>query len=153
MGLWHEETQQLFDDYYYIVDEKLKQQNEARNWKTQIDIERQKPSGLATAQKEIRLDVGKVDAIKDWQESTVSTMQRIISQKNAEVVLTPGLLANRTEIPQCPDIVMQMQQKNEEQKRRLNFVLRMLDVNQFSVRLFKGVNGHDYFVTLTLSDE
>ena len=98
----------MFDDYYYIVDEKLKQQNEARNWKTQIDIERQKPSCLATTQKEIRLDVGKVDAIKDWQESTVSTMQRIISQKNAEVVLTPGLLANRTEIPQCPDIVMQM---------------------------------------------
>ena len=62
-------------------------------------MERQKPTSLPTAQEEIRLDVGKVEAIKDWQESTVSTMQRIISQKDAENVLTPGLLSNRTDIP------------------------------------------------------
>ena len=29
----------------------------------------------------------------------------------------------------------------------------MLDVNNFLVRLFKGINGHDYFVTLSLSEE
>jgi hypothetical protein len=29
----------------------------------------------------------------------------------------------------------------------------MLDANHFSVRVFKGVNGSDYFVTLTLSEE
>lgn len=48
---------------------------------------------------------------------------------------------------------MQMKQKNQDQRRRLNFVLRMLDANKFQVRLFKGVNGSDYFVTLTLSEE
>lgn len=32
-------------------------------------------------------------------------------------------------------------------------MLRMLDANKFQVRLFKGVNGSDYFVTLTLSEE
>jgi hypothetical protein len=40
MGLWHKETQQLFDDYYYIVDRKLKKQNDAQNWKLKIDMER-----------------------------------------------------------------------------------------------------------------
>ena len=79
MGLWHKETQQLFDDYYYIVDRKLKKQNDAQNWKLKIDMERQQINSLATAQEEIRLDVSKVEAIKDWPESTVSTMQRIIS--------------------------------------------------------------------------
>jgi len=68
-------------------------------------------------------------------------------------VLTPGIIENRKEIPQCPYVVMQMKQKNQDQRRRLNFVLRMLDANKFQVRLFKGVNGSDYFVTLTLSEE
>ena len=40
MGLWHKETQQLFDDYYYIVDRKLKKQNDDQNWKLKIDMER-----------------------------------------------------------------------------------------------------------------
>lgn len=35
----------------------------------------------------------------------------------------------------------------------MNFVLRMLDANNFLVRVFRGINGHDYFVTLTLSEE
>jgi len=26
MGLWHKEVQKLFDEYYYIVDKKLKNQ-------------------------------------------------------------------------------------------------------------------------------
>ena len=32
-------------------------------------------------------------------------------------------------------------------------MLRILDANHFSVRVFKGVNGSDYFVTLKLSEE
>ena len=47
---------------------------------------------------------------------------------------------------------MLMTQNTPEKKRRLNFVLRMLDANSFSVRIFKGVSAKQYFVTLTLNE-
>lgn len=59
---------------------------------TDLELPTSKTQPGAIEEKSTRLDVEQVDAIKDWKEDKLSVMQRIISQKNADKVLTPGLL-------------------------------------------------------------
>ena len=79
--------------------------------------------------------------------------RRVVSQPEAQSILSQELLLSRPYIPQVPLVAMKFSIKTEALRDKLNSILRHLDSSDFDVSHFIGVQQDTLFVILNLSEK
>ena len=79
--------------------------------------------------------------------------RRVVSQPEAQSILSQELLLSRPYIPQVPLVAMKFSIKTEALRDKLNSILRQLDSSDFDVSHFIGVQPDTLFVILNLSEK